>query len=77
MERYDLFDKEQLVYGFREFLPFLGKCQFTSCSHTCEKGCAVLQAVTEGKISPSRIESYREMYQEVKDIKQWQRNKNV
>ena len=77
MERYDLFDKEQLDYGFREFLPFLGKCQFTSCSHTCEKGCAVLQAVTEGKISPSRIESYREMYQEVKDIKQWQRNKNV
>lgn len=77
MERYELFDKEQLVYGFREFVPFLGKCQFTSCSHTCEKGCAVLQAVKEGKISLSRIESYRAMYQEVKDIKQWQRNKNV
>lgn len=78
IERYRLTDKEKLVYGFREFLPYLGECQFTSCSHTCEKGCAILQAVEEGKISRSRHESYCSMYQEVKDVKQWQtKNKNV
>lgn len=72
IERYRMTDKEKLAFGFREFAPYLGACQFSSCSHTCEKGCAVLQAVEEGKIPRSRHESYCTMYQEVKDVKQWQ-----
>ena len=79
IERYELFRKEELPEGFREFAPYLGECRFTSCSHTCEKGCAVLKAVEEGKISRSRIDSYIAMYNEVKDIKEWQlsKTKNV
>ena len=78
IERYRLTEKERLVHGFREFEPYLGQCQFTSCSHTCEKGCAILQAVGEGKIARSRHESYCTMYQEIKDVKQWQqKNKNA
>lgn len=77
IERYDMWDKEQLVFGFREFLPFLGQCRFSSCSHTCEKDCAILQALSQGVISPSRHASYGAMYQEIKDVKQWQKNKNV
>ena len=72
IERYRMTDKEKLAFGFREFTPYLGACQFSSCSHTCEKGCAVLQAVEEGKIPRSRHESYCAMYQEIKDVKQWQ-----
>ena len=72
LERYELIRKEDLPHCFREFAPYLGECRFTSCSHTCEKGCAVLEAVEEGKIAPSRHESYVTMYQEVKDIKEWQ-----
>lgn len=72
IERYRLTDKEKLAFGFREFAPYLGKCQFSSCSHTCEKGCAILQAVEEGKIPRSRFESYCAMYEEIKDVKQWQ-----
>ena len=41
-------------------------------SHTCEKGCAVLQAVEDGKIHPSRHASYVAMYNEVKDLKEWE-----
>lgn len=78
IERYRLTDKEKLPYGFREFLPYLGQCQFTSCSHTCEKGCAILQAVEKGEIPRQRHKSYCAMYQEIKDVKQWQqKNKNV
>ena len=71
--------KEDLQHTFPEFAPYLGECKFTSCSHTCEKGCAVLKAVEEGKISRSRIDSYIAMYNEVKDIKEWQlsKTKNV
>lgn len=75
IERYELFRKEELPQGFREFEPYIGECRFTSCSHTCEKGCAVLEAVNDGKISKSRIESYITMYNEVKDIKEWQLSK--
>ena len=75
IERYELFRKEELPQGFREFEPYLDECRFTSCSHTCEKGCAVLQAVNDGLIPRSRIESYITMYNEVKDIKEWQLSK--
>ncbi|MDF1495074.1 ribosome small subunit-dependent GTPase A [Caproiciproducens sp. CPB-2] len=71
VERYDLVKKENLQYCFREFEPYLNQCKFVSCSHTCEKGCAVLKAVEEGAISKSRHESYVAMYNEVKDLKEW------
>lgn len=45
---------------------------FTSCSHTCEKGCRVLQALADGDIEKTRHNSYVAMYNEVKDIKKWQ-----
>lgn len=70
-DRYDLLDKEQLQYCFREFAPYLGRCMFQGCSHTCEKGCAVLAAMEAGKIPKSRHESYTVMYQEIKGIKGW------
>ena len=40
---------------------------------------AVLAAVEAGKISRSRLESYIAMYNEVKDIREWQlsKTKNV
>lgn len=65
--------KEDLPYCFREFEPYLNDCKFiTSCSHVNDKGCAVCRAVECGDISPSRHESYIAMYNDVKDIKQWQ-----
>lgn len=65
--------KENLADCFREFRPYLNQCRFTSCSHTCEKGCAVIEAMQEGKISPSRHESYVEIYREMKEKKAWQK----
>ncbi|MBR2108458.1 MAG: ribosome small subunit-dependent GTPase A [Ruminococcus sp.] len=73
LERYNMIDKDNIKFCFPEFKDYLTECRFTSCSHTCEKGCAVLQAVEEGKISKSRHDSYVAMYNEVKDIKEWQK----
>lgn len=72
MEMCDLIRKENLQFSFREFAPYINACKFPSCSHTCEKGCAVLEAVREGIIHPSRHESYVAMYNEVKDLKEWE-----
>lgn len=57
---------------FPEFRPFLGKCRYTGCSHTAERECAIRQAVEEGIISQSRYQSYCTIYQELRQIKEWQ-----
>ena len=72
LQRYEMIDKTQHQYCFPEFEKYLGECQFTSCSHTCEKGCRILQAVADDEIEPSRHKSYVAMYNEVKDIKEWE-----
>ena len=59
--------QEALPHCFREFAPYLGACRFTSCAHVREAGCAVLQAVKEGKIAASRHESYVAMLAEAKE----------
>lgn len=72
-ERCEKILKDDLPYCFREFEPYLNDCKFiTSCSHTNDKGCAVCSAVERGEISKSRHESYIAMYNDVKDIKEWQ-----
>lgn len=68
----ELLEKESLALAFREFHPYLGQCKFVGCSHTKEKGCAVLEALEEGKISKSRHQSYVRLYQVAKEYKQWE-----
>ena len=64
--------KHRLAETFPEFAPFADTCRFTGCSHTKEKGCAVLDAVREGKIVSGRHESYVRLYNELKDLKEWE-----
>ena len=75
MEKAALIPRERLPYCFREFAPYLPECRFaSSCEHVREKGCAVRQAVEEGKIARSRYDSYVAMFEEVKDQKSWMQN---
>ena len=57
---------------FPEFAPYLGQCRFVGCSHVKEKGCALLQAVKDGRIPASRHRSYVRLYDELKDLRDWQ-----
>lgn len=67
--------KHHLPETFPEFLPYLGECRFVGCSHTKEKGCAVLDALKKGEIQKSRHASYLRLYEELKPLKDWQENK--
>jgi ribosome biogenesis GTPase len=51
----------ELARGFREFLPYLGRCRFQDCRHLAEPGCAVKEAVHAGTIGERRLASYREL----------------
>ena len=61
-----------LQFLFREFKPYLHGCRYQGCSHTKEQGCAVLSAVQCGKIHRSRHESYVKLYEQAKQIKEWE-----
>lgn len=64
--------KENLQHAFPEFEPYFGQCQFTGCAHRGEKGCAVKQALEAGEIMPTRYDSYAAMYDEAKQVKEWE-----
>ena len=65
--------KDQLADCFPEFAEFTEDCRFSiSCSHTADKGCAVLKAIEDGLVARQRHESYLKMYEEVKNFKKWE-----
>ena len=73
----ELLEKEQLPYAFREFRPYLDNFRFVGCAHCREKGCAVLAALDQGLISPSRHRSYVRLYEMAKEIKPWDRPRDA
>lgn len=68
--------KDSLPFAFKEFEKYIGQCKFTSCLHTKDKGCRIIQAVEEGDIPVSRHESYCFMMEQAKNIKEWELKKH-
>ncbi len=52
-------DEGQVAEGFIEFRDLLGHCRFRDCRHRQEPGCALIEAVDEGRIHADRFASYR------------------
>ncbi len=71
--RFDFFAKEDLPNTMREFRAHLGNCRYKKCTHTKEEGCAILNAVKNGEIAPSRHASFLEMYDSLKDKHEWKK----
>ncbi len=71
-ENIEIILKENLQFCFPEFDKYIGQCKFVSCAHIGEKGCRICEAVRNGEIPESRHESYKMMYDEVKDYKEWE-----
>jgi len=65
------FEKEELKYYFPEFEEYEGMCRFQGCDHIHEPGCAVKEAVNEGKIHSVRYQNYVEMYEELKNRRRY------
>ena len=52
------FERAEVAHYFPEIFKISDDCRFNNCTHTHEPGCAVLDAVEQGKIAPSRFTSY-------------------
>lgn len=72
----DLGKEDTLARAFPEFRPYLGQCRFDDCRHVKEKDCAVLAALQEGAINPSRHSSYVRLYEKIKEYKAWEHKKD-
>ena len=53
------YDLHSLSAGFVEFIPFLNKCHYSSCTHTKEPMCKIKQAVDQGIIPKWRWNTYQ------------------
>ena len=71
--RFDFFPYDELAGSFREFSECLGECRYTKCTHLKEEGCAVIEKMKDGRIAPSRHDSYIRIYEEQRSVPEWKR----
>ena len=58
LELWEGLEPIQLKEYYPEFFPYEGECRFAPCYHLSEPGCAVLEAMRAGELSPARVERY-------------------
>jgi len=57
--------EDALAKTFSELDEFFGKCKFRDCGHVGEPGCAIAEAIADGRLLASRYESYKRMDREL------------
>lgn len=62
-------EPEEIPHYFREIFEIGKECRFSNCLHTHEPGCAVLEALEQHKIAPSRYTSYLSMLEDKEEGK--------
>ncbi|MHA7151582.1 ribosome small subunit-dependent GTPase A [Burkholderia pseudomallei] len=58
----------RLERAFPEFQPLLAHCRFYNCHHLHEPGCAILEALADGRIAPTRHALYAQLVHEASQI---------
>ena len=61
-------EPEKLKERYPEFRAYEGKCRFRECLHDREPGCAVTEAVKQGKLNAQRVERYRQLLEETREV---------
>jgi ribosome biogenesis GTPase len=62
-------EEAEIAHYFPEMFNHISGCKFNNCSHRHEPGCAVIQAVSEGKIVGSRYQSYLSIIEDKEENK--------
>ncbi|MBQ8759130.1 MAG: ribosome small subunit-dependent GTPase A [Clostridia bacterium] len=68
---FSMLDSEVLLSCFPDIEKHALDCKYKKCTHICEDGCNVMKALANGEISPSRHESYKQLFNELKEVKPW------
>lgn len=62
---------DDLHFHFPEFEKYEDDCRFDDCKHINEPGCGIIAAVDEMKLPGQRYESYRYLYNEIKNNRRY------
>lgn len=62
-------EPEEVAHYFRDIFRISADCRFSNCTHTHEPGCAVLRALEEHHLAPSRYASYLSMMEDKEEGK--------
>lgn len=63
----------ELMHYFPEMSGVENMCRFSGCLHINEPDCIIKEKVAMGEIPQSRYESYKELYNQLKNIKEWEK----
>lgn len=64
---------DELQNYFPEMAEVKNSCRFRGCSHISEPDCAVKELLEDGRLAEQRYESYKELYNTLKQIKEWEK----
>lgn len=70
-DKFDYYDKEDLLFAFPDIEKYSYECKFSKCSHTKEEGCSVLEAIENGAVEKSRHESYTVLHGQLNKKNKW------
>lgn len=68
---------EGLPEAFSDIEQISVQCHFRNCTHTVEKRCAVLEALTRGEISKQRYDNYLKLKRELNVLEQAQQRRGA
>ena len=69
MRELGMWNNESGLNGvFSDVEELFSRCRFSDCTHSCEPGCAVLQALKDGDLSQERWNSYQKLTAENKYV---------
>lgn len=60
------FDVHSVSHYFPEIFELSKSCKYGDCTHTCEPGCAVLEALEQQRVAQSRYASYLSVMEDAK-----------
>ncbi len=69
---FNMLDAESLLSAFPDIEKFAHGCRYKKCTHTCEDGCGVIEALRDEKIVATRHQSFVTLFNELKEIKPWE-----
>jgi ribosome biogenesis GTPase len=61
-------EEHEILEGFKEFQPFVGRCKFRDCKHQAEPNCAMKKALDSGEISEGRFTSFQQIVASLDEV---------
>lgn len=67
-EFYPVVDSEVIEASFEDIAELASQCRYRNCSHTSEDHCAILLAISDGRLDQRRLRNYEKLKREQKRL---------